>query len=815
MYSELGMKPYLKKILLAMAILMLSAVVTQPRLAAAQSGQNLTVRAQAAYEGVYKFGEWLPIWVEVTNDGPDLEAEIQVRIERSSGSVTFALPISLPAGAHKQVPIFVLANNYSQELAVDIISAEGILETVTVEVEPIVNLEYLIGIIAPEREGLAFLSNLQLPGTNIRPVRLVEFPFDQLPERTEGLASFDTLIINDTDTSRLTPLQLEALEDWVERGGRLVVGGGAGAQHTFSGFGDGFLPFTPTGLRQVDPMPALSEFSGAEANQSSRPVSLVDGDILDGSVLASAEGHPLIIEQSQGRGYVDIITIDLATPPFSEWLGTTSFWQRLLTPGSLYPANAPPDMSPRQIMSNSIVYPLTNMPSLDLPSVRGLGIMLIAYVILVGPMNYLALRRLKRLHFAWLTIPGLTIAFTIAAFSLSYLMRGSDLLLNKISILVMRPNQSMQVSSYLGLFSPAQQRYEVEVQGGGLIGPFSVQYDPWQFSGGLSVPDGVFVQGDPARVRGLPIEQWSMQSFMTEGRWDQLGEVASELTILGNQVSGWIENQTDEVIQSAHLVFMGTVQTLGDLEPGQRSEVAFTLQALEPYGSTLSWQLVQYDYSGDYYDAAWREVERRQGILDAVFGNPGTYGPGAGYVNYGIDPNGVFVVGWLDEAPPYVEVEGRPVSERTTALLIADLGFEISPVGEILLPTGTIPGTLVATSGEASWCGMRSTNAYLPGGSVVFEYRLPEALTSLDLPSIHFSLETDGARTQGYTLEFYDWNAEAWETVDQPHFGLNIISQAESYINGEGLIQARLSVGENSWGCWSLDLGIDGNRGGF
>jgi hypothetical protein len=808
------MKFRIRNILFVLLIWVMAVAWARPNWASAQTGHNLTIQAEAAFEGVYKFGEWLPIWVDISNAGADLEVELQVRIEQPNSSVTFALPVSLPAGAHKQVPIYVLPNNYSQELAVDIVSAEGLLETVTVEVEPIVNLEYLIGVIAPEREGLAFLSNIQLPGNSIRPIRVVEFQVDQIPERIEGLASFDSLIINDTDTSRLTPQQLETLLDWVERGGRLIIGGGAGAQQTLGGFGDDFLPFTPHSLRQVDPMPALAEFAGAEANQSSRPVSLVDGDVVAGSIIASVDEYPLIVEQTQGQGYMDVITIDVAAAPFSEWLGTTSFWERLLTPGSLYPANAPPDMSPRQLMSNAIVYPLTNMPSLDLPSVRGLGIMLIAYVILVGPFNYLALRRLKRLHFAWLTIPGLTIAFSIGAFSMSYLMRGSDLLLNKISILVMRPGQSMQVSSYLGLFSPAQQRYEVEVDGGGLIGPFTVQYDPWQFSGGLSVPDGVFVQGDPARVRGLPIEQWSMQSFMTEGQWDQLGEVTSELTVLGNQVSGWIENRTSEVIESAHLVFMGTVQSVGDLEPGQRAEVDFSLQALEPYGSTLSWQLVQYDFSGDYYDAAWREIERRQGILDAVFGNPGAYGPGAGMAQFGVDANGVFVVGWLGEAPPYVEVGGQPVSERTTALLIADLGFEFSPAGEIYLPTGTIPGTLVVTSQEASWCGMRSTNAYLPGGTVMFEYRLPEALDSLELSSLHFNLETDGARTPGYTVEFYNWTADEWEAIDQPHFGLNVISQAGPYINGDGMIRAQLSVGENSWGCWSLDLGIDGYRDG-
>jgi hypothetical protein len=438
--------------------------------------------------------------------------------------------------------------------------------------------------------------------------------------------------------------------------------------------------------------------------------------------------------------------------------------------------------------------------------------MLIAYVVLVGPFNYLVLRRLKRLHLAWVTIPGLTLAFSVGAFTLSYLLRGGDLMLNKISILIMQPGQSLQVTSYLGLFSPAQQRYEIEVEGGGLIGPFSVQYDPWQFAGGLSSPDGVFIQGDPARVRGLPIEQWSMQSFMTEGSWDQMGQVEAELTILGNRVSGWVRNGTQATIESASLVFLGTVQVLGDLEPGQQAELSFTLQAVEPFGSALSWQLIQYDYSGDYYDASWREIERRQGILDAVFGNPGVYGPGAGLAGNGIDEFGVFVVGWMDEAPPYVEVEGRPVLERTTAILIADIDFAVGSSGEIHLPTGTIPGTLLSSSQEANWCGMRSTNAYLPGGEVVFEYRLPDELIGLDLASLHFNLDTDGPRAQNYRLEFLDWTVEEWQEIEMARFGLNIIGEAGRLISQDGIIQARLSVDDNSWGCWSLDVGIDGYR---
>jgi hypothetical protein len=89
---------------------------------------------------------------------------------------------------------------------------------------------------------------------------------------------------------------------------------------------------------------------------------------------------------------VYIIVFDKTTSPFDAWEGTTSFWGILLAPEASYPDYLPPDMSPRQVKANQMSYALNNLPALDLPSMRGLGILLVIYIILVGPVNYLLLR---------------------------------------------------------------------------------------------------------------------------------------------------------------------------------------------------------------------------------------------------------------------------------------------------------------------------------------------------------------------------------------------------------------------------------------
>jgi hypothetical protein len=122
---------------------------------------------------------------------------------------------------------------------------------------------------------------------------------------------------------------------------------------------------------------------------------------------------------------------------------------------------------------------------------------------------------------AWVTIPVLTALFTAGSFGIGYTLRGNDLVLNKIA-LVQVADGNAAVTSYMGLFSPRQQSYEVTVQGEGLLSPMINYYEanPWDSSG--MPPSGgemVFTQGTPSTVKGLTVNQWAMQSFMSEGTW--------------------------------------------------------------------------------------------------------------------------------------------------------------------------------------------------------------------------------------------------------------------------------------------------------
>jgi hypothetical protein len=220
------------------------------------------MRAVAAFEGRFKYGQWLPIWVELENQGVDQRAEVQVRVNSRSGVITYAAPADLPTGARKRIPLYVPPNSFSHELEVQLVDVSTanrreVLATQKIEVEPLANIYYLIGIVAPERGALSLLAGITLPGRD-RPVEIVDLLPTQLPERVEGLRSFDMIILNDVDTTGLSSEQNRTLAGWVSAGGRLVIGGGAGARATAAGLPPSLLPIVPTELFEVTEVDELA-----------------------------------------------------------------------------------------------------------------------------------------------------------------------------------------------------------------------------------------------------------------------------------------------------------------------------------------------------------------------------------------------------------------------------------------------------------------------------------------------------------------------------------------------------------------------------
>jgi hypothetical protein len=510
----------------------------------------------------------------------------------------------------------------------------------------------------------------------------------------------------------------------------------------------------------------------------------------------------MLVQASLGEGWVGYLALDPASSPFDAWAGTPAFWQRLLEPGAALETDIPRDIPARALEAEQMSYALSNLPMLDLPSARWLSIVLGVYILLVGPVNYLILHRLRRLDVAWVTIPALTVIFSVAGYGLGYQLRGNDVVINQISVLPLHAGRDVVAArSYVGLFSPTRRDYDLRIDGGALIGPIS-HYQPGRQGLGNTTSDMKILQGEPALIRDLVVNQWAMQSFQTEVRLDDMGSIVdADLGIDGDRVRGSIHNRLDHPLEDIVFLLGNRFARLESIEPGETLEVDTALENTTS-GPPFPWFLFQFDaMSGSA--RSQRETRLRQSILEAFFHT--NWGPPAA-------PSAPLLLAWTEMRPVDVAVSQVRASHQSTTLIALQMPLPVAE-GRVTLPPGVLSSRMLESEGEAVKCGPTG-QVYLGSGEATLEYLLPAHVRDIVPGDLKLVVGTEGGEWQEPPeVALYDWSQSSWAEIDAiEREVIQTVADPERFIDGvSGSI--RLRVGQrnmNSRMCYRFDVGIEG-----
>ncbi|NJN19724.1 MAG: hypothetical protein HC822_27545 [Oscillochloris sp.] len=208
-----------------------------PGLAVPVAAQNtgIELAAGAAFSGMYRPGAWLPVYADLRNEGVDRRVEVRVGAD---GGPQYAVQVDLPGGGQKQVTLYVYLPAIVASLDVFVLDGSRELAFAKVDVDAARGREQLVGLLSAS--GSAPTLPPRLP--NSSPLTVVPLSGADLPDNALGLSSFSSLLLDDLATADLRPSQLAALEGWVLRGGRLLIGGGPGAERTLSGLPESLRP---------------------------------------------------------------------------------------------------------------------------------------------------------------------------------------------------------------------------------------------------------------------------------------------------------------------------------------------------------------------------------------------------------------------------------------------------------------------------------------------------------------------------------------------------------------------------------------------
>lgn len=539
----------------------------------------IKLKVQAGYNGEYKYGFTIPVTIEIENNKKDINGELVVEIPTQRETYTaYSVGINMQKGSAKKYTIGLPVLS-STSLDIKIMDGKDELYKTREYVNPgSAQDTTLIGILSDDYDSVSYITDTRRTSNT---VSLNEKIFS---DKLDLMKMFDCIVINNYDTSRLGKEQYNVLKNWVQGGGLLIIGTGPSSSKTLSIFKDDFVSGDIGELKDVSTN-ALAAFAGSSSKDNMKIASLVM-NIKNSSPLLKDGDNVLLHLIDKGTGHVVISSFDLGLNPITDWDANRLLGARII--GSF------------PFVNNNVAYEkwgndygmingaLRTIPGLPEPNSRLLLIIFGAYVLIVGPISYLILKKKDKRELMWLTVPVLSVIFSAVMYAAGAGTRMSKPIANVISVINVSRNSASGITSYAGIFTPVKSNIKVEAGEGMDIKPlnsFNGDYYPPYNQNQQKIVDTKYNLGSKTTAEFYRNSVWNMRTTGLEMDTIPSGGIECQVNYADSKFTGTIKNTTGFDLEECYLITPNQYMVIGPLKKGESKDIS---------GSALSYN-EQYD----------------------------------------------------------------------------------------------------------------------------------------------------------------------------------------------------------------------------
>lgn len=758
--------------------------------AVAEAATNpFQIRVAAGYHGALKLGAWMPVTVDVANSGPQFDGTLDIATNTSlpgkggppAGVAIYQTPLSLAPGATKHISTYV-SEDFGGTVDVRIVSSAGqVVQSAQTSISPTVS-GLLVGVLSDNPTALDSIATIHPAGVS---PTLLHLSSADLPDSALILRAFDLVALDDFSTDTLTAAQRSALLDYVAEGGALLLSTGGSWRKTLGGLPDGIVPMRITGSTVLANSPAL----GGVAN-----VEVATGPLANGATTWLDEGGlPLLVESGFGLGQVEMATFDWAQGTIVASSDADALLRQTVVRATYGGSNLGGITSVNPIkggFGNSVAarggglsQALANVPALDLPAWWLIGVVVLVYVLLVGPVNYFVLRAIGRRALAWVTIPVIAVVASGGAYGATILTKGTAVVANEITIVHTQPGWERAYSEqYTGIVTPTRGDFEI---GGGdrgrMISPIDYFSNP-----GLTNVGAVRVNTATGHITLPAMTAFTLRGFATE----EIGaapSVAASAELSGGQVKGTIKNASAMTFTDG-IVFSGTgYQKIGELAPGGTVSFAVTPAASTVIGPPTYMQVYRNNLCCGGPAGNSPDVERINEARSSILGTLSNVNYGG--VTVSVAP---VVVLWTQHPLEQVTVNGAQPRQYVENAVVVNV--PIGQFGAGTIPAGVVVARVVDVDAQLTPAGPPGL-MIVNSGSVTYSFQ-PALAAGKRLSGVSLSstnpyggkfVGPNGPTTPGVVkAQVWDWTTSNWIDVSYSDSGTTTVpSEAVNPSTGE------------------------------
>jgi len=464
--------------------------------------------------------------VELENQGEAFRGNLAITgITYGVRSKPLIQTVNLPRHA-KQRYLFYLrrGNYYSPSITVTLNQGGREIMKRELAIKDLSSNDLFLVALTPEDSGFDYLAALR----DVLKMRqdqdiVVDYGRRQgLPAHRLGWTGVDVVILARPAELNLSHEVMAGLAGWVRAGGSLVVISGQDPGELRGTPLESLLPGVEERTEIVSNPEGLAALGGYPLAPRISLPAMLTRPLPDSRILASLGSLPLITSREINRGRTYFIALDLSRPPLQGWTGSLALMGDVLLDDRQQghqPSFMPDDL-------------LNSLPEIKPPSLAFLAWFLVSYVLLVGPINYMFLKRKDRTHLLYLTVPVLALLFTAISYFTVLASKGANILLREVSVVsCVADSDQAEVTTFFSLFSPRRTRYRIAVKEPSAMG--------WELKEEREPSFAFQEQGGPI-FGPFMMEMWSQKRFQLESSLSMSHPFMINLSRQDSRLSGTI-----------------------------------------------------------------------------------------------------------------------------------------------------------------------------------------------------------------------------------------------------------------------------------
>lgn len=773
-----------------LSVFILSLVISNVKVSASKNDVKYDLNISYGIDGRYKALKYMPVTVQINSLEKDFNGEVEVRVtsDSSGGYNAYSKEVSASKGENISVTIPVKFSGENSNGVICIIENGKVLyeKKLLISSGRINEGNAFTGLLTDDPTALGYLGNITYFDSNYSntgKMNCVNITEGMLDENGLNIDGLDVIIINNYNMANLNDKQYNALNNWVNAGGTLLIGAGANESKTINNINKSFLNIISNGTREQN----------VKTGSESLNLILSQITLEDSTVTVNSDENKLVYSLDRGVGKILITAFDLGLEPFISSDDAAIMLQDILreTFDKIYADNYQGGYNSRNYEISNI---LGSIPVENTVSTLTLVIVLGVYAILVGIVIYIILKKMKKRDLTWVLIPVTSIVFTVMIYLLGSKMKIKDIIVNSTNIISVDEDGRGQINSYIGIASKNKENIKIENEE-----DLKMQYisDDYYYYGDTDYNAKTLrvkttYTNDNSYFTVSNSDVASVNKFEVSGKEIVMPKLENTLKIKDGNLEGTIKNNLDADIQRLVIVSGKSVWDLGQVAKGEEISITNLVSngsfGIQGYANSLNDEYYQsrWDDEIDSKDPKFKNVKRHASLL-TLLGDTGYVG------------TTTKIIAITDLPVDYsLNLEGKSISNYNLTAVIQEANIDFKDEsGNLSFPEGYFDYTVSELDNRANY---DYYNGYIYGeGEVVLDYKIDD---NVNIKEININVCTDQWGYQ-YGLDgeyyIYNYNTNQYEEFKLTSGSYELINDGRYSL--DNIIKIKVVASENTEGA--------------